>query len=56
MVVATLEPEIGPGLVYGDKRPHLVALIVPDQEFVKAYVKVEGKRDDLAELADDKDF
>ena len=54
--IATLEPEIGQALVYGDKRPHLVALIVPDQEFVKAYVKVEGKRDDLAELADDKDF
>ena len=54
--IATLEPEIGQALVYGDQRPHLVALIVPDQEFVKAYVKVEGKRDNLEELAEDKDF
>ena len=54
--IVTLEPEIEQALVYGDKRPHLVALIVPDKEFVTAYAKVEGKRHDLAELAEDKDF
>ncbi len=54
--IASLEPEIGQVLVYGDKRPHLVALIVPDQEFLTAYAKVEGKRHDMAELAEDKDF
>jgi long-chain acyl-CoA synthetase len=54
--IAALEPEIGQVLVYGDQRPHLVALIVPDQDFVKAYAKVEGKSHHLAELAEDKDF
>jgi len=54
--IASLEPEIGQVLVYGDKRPHLVALIVPDQDFIKTYVDTEGKPDDLAKLADDKDF
>ncbi|MEZ5931330.1 MAG: long-chain fatty acid--CoA ligase [Alphaproteobacteria bacterium] len=54
--IAALEPEIGQVLVYGDQRPHLVALIVPDQDFVKAYAKVEGKHHDLAFLAEDNDF
>ena len=54
--IAALEPEIGQVLVYGDKRPHLVALIVPDQEFVTAYARVEGKKHDMAELAEDSDF
>jgi long-chain acyl-CoA synthetase len=29
----TLQPEIAQAMVYGDRRPHLVALIVPDPEF-----------------------
>jgi long-chain acyl-CoA synthetase len=28
----TLEPEIAQAMVYGDKRPHLVALIVPQSD------------------------
>ena len=31
-----LEPEIGQALVYGDRRPHLVALVVPHQDFAAA--------------------
>ncbi len=31
----TLEPEISQALVYGNKRPHLVAVIVPDEGWVK---------------------
>lgn len=54
--IATLEPEIEQALVYGDQRPHLVALIVPDKEFVTAYAKVEGKKNDLAHLIEDSDF
>ena len=30
----TLQPEIAQAMVYGDRRPHLVALLVPDAEFV----------------------
>ncbi len=32
----TLQPEIGQAMVYGDRRPHLVALLVPDPEIAKA--------------------
>jgi long-chain acyl-CoA synthetase len=29
----TLQPEIAQAMVYGDRRPHLVALLVPEPEF-----------------------
>jgi long-chain acyl-CoA synthetase len=32
----TLQPEIAQAMVYGDRRPHLVALIVPDAEIASA--------------------
>jgi long-chain acyl-CoA synthetase len=32
----TLQPEIAQAMVYGDRRPHLVALLVPDPEFASA--------------------
>ncbi|MGE3849845.1 MAG: long-chain fatty acid--CoA ligase [Gammaproteobacteria bacterium] len=31
----TLQPEIGQAMVYGDRRPHLVALLVPREEFLR---------------------
>ncbi|MFC4351130.1 AMP-dependent synthetase/ligase [Fodinicurvata halophila] len=31
-----LQPEIAQSMVYGDKRPHLVALVVPDTEWLKS--------------------
>ena len=40
----TLHPEIAQAMVYGDRRPHLVALLVPDPEFASAY------RDDPAAM------
>jgi long-chain acyl-CoA synthetase len=41
----TLQPEIAQAMVYGDRRPHLVGLLVPEPEFAAAY------RDDPAALA-----
>jgi long-chain acyl-CoA synthetase len=32
----TLQPEIAQAMVYGDRRPHLVALLVPDPEIASA--------------------
>jgi long-chain acyl-CoA synthetase len=32
----TLQPEIAQAMVYGDRRPHLVALLVPDPEIADA--------------------
>ena len=39
--VLALQPEIGQAIVYGDRRPHLVALIVPDSEFARAYARAQ---------------
>jgi len=52
----TVETEIGQAMVYGDRRPHLVALIVPDEDFAKAWGKGNGKATDLQTLAGDADF
>jgi len=53
----TLQPEIAQAMVHGDKRPHVVALIVPDQEFHENWAKENGRDDiDLASLAYDDDF
>ena len=52
----TLQPEISQAMVYGDKRPYLVGLIVPAPEFVESYAKQNGVAADLASLAGDKGF
>lgn len=55
--VLTLEPEIGQVLVYGDRRPHLVALVVPDGEFVKSFSRQAGiETEGLSEVADHPDL
>ena len=51
-----LEPEIAQAMVYGDKRPHLVALLVPDAEFLARWARGAGKAPDLAALAEDADL
>ncbi|MFP4268965.1 MAG: AMP-dependent synthetase/ligase [Alphaproteobacteria bacterium] len=40
--VIALEPEVGQILVYGDRRPHLVALVVPDEDFLQEFAQREG--------------
>jgi long-chain acyl-CoA synthetase len=54
--VLLLEPEISQAIVYGDRRPHLVALLVPDAEFARSYARAHGLPNDLATLADDEGF
>jgi long-chain acyl-CoA synthetase len=50
--IVTLEPEVGQVLVYGDRRPHLVALVVPDEEFLHEFARREGLQTrDRAEIA-----
>ena len=39
----TLEPEIAQAMVYGDRRPHLVALLVPDAEWLEAWREANDK-------------
>jgi long-chain acyl-CoA synthetase len=43
--ILALEPEIAQVVVSGDRRPHLVALIVPDQDFLKRFARGEGTGD-----------
>jgi len=48
----TIEPEISQAMVFGDRRPHLVALLVADEDLVKT-VGSEGElRSKLSEAVD----
>jgi long-chain acyl-CoA synthetase len=51
----TLEPEISQVMVFGDRRPYLVAVVVPDPEFAAAYADGEAPPD-LNGLAADPGF
>jgi long-chain acyl-CoA synthetase len=52
----TLEPEIAQAMVYGDKKPHIVAIIVPDQEFAKEWANSTGNSINLADIIINDDF
>ena len=51
-----LQAEINQAMVHGDHHPHLVALVVPDEEFIAAWCAAHGRKAVLAELADDPAF
>jgi len=38
----TLQPEIMQAMVHGDKRPHIVGLIVPDPDWAKEFAEAHG--------------
>src|SRR3546814_3189537 len=52
----TLQREIQQAMVFGDKRPHLVALLVPDDEFVAQWCRSAGRPRDLGALREDGAF
>ncbi len=52
----TVTPEIAQAMVAGDKRPHLVALVVPKDDWLTGWKRETGKKGDLASLADDADL
>ncbi|WP_119166208.1 AMP-dependent synthetase/ligase [Algihabitans albus] len=52
----TLRPEINQAMVAGDKRPYLVGLLVPDDEWMRNWAKEQGKSRDLETLREDRDF
>ena len=54
--ILNAESEINQSMVYGDKRPHLVAVIAPDPDWMRDWAKQHNKPNDLATLADDKEF
>ncbi len=51
----TLEPEIAQAMVFGDRRPYLVAVLVPDPDFAAAH-SPEASPDDFRVLAGDPGF
>jgi long-chain acyl-CoA synthetase len=51
-----LQPEIAQAMVYGDKHPHLVALLVPDADFAADWARAQGVEHDLAALCENPDF
>ncbi|WP_311195702.1 AMP-dependent synthetase/ligase [Aestuariispira ectoiniformans] len=53
--ILCLEPEIEQCMIYGDNRPHLVGIIVPNQEFIETWCK-ENNVDPKTLTADDKAF
>ncbi len=52
----TLEPEIAQAMAYGDRRPHLVAILVPDPDWMEQWAKENAKSSDLTILSSDEDF
>jgi len=52
----TMRPEIAQAMVHGDGRPHLVALLVPDEDWARQWARAAKKDRDLASLANDADF
>jgi len=52
----TLQPEILQAMVYGDKRPHLVGIIVPDPEWMTEWAEAEGLPKDLERLREHEKF
>ncbi len=54
--ILSAEPEIAQAMVFGDRRPHLVALVVPDPDFVNEWAKSQDSGDDPAALAASEDL
>lgn len=52
----TMPVEIAQAMVYGDKRPNLVALLVPDDAWLREWAKTNSKPASLDQLANDPDF
>ena len=52
----TLEPEIAQAIVFGDQRPYLVGVLVPDAEFAGAFAAEHNVTPELPALAADPGF
>jgi long-chain acyl-CoA synthetase len=52
----TLEPEIAQTMVFGDRRPYLVAVVVPDADFAAAFAGEHSVPAEIAALAADPKF
>lgn len=54
--ILVAEQELSQAMVYGDKRPHLVAVVVPDADWLTQWKRANKKKGDLSDLATDKEL
>jgi len=52
----TLRPEIAQAMIAGDRRPHMVAVIVPDPEWTQEWCAASNARCNDAALAENSDY
>jgi long-chain acyl-CoA synthetase len=52
----TLQDEIAQAMVYGDKRPYLVGVVVPEAEWAMGWAREQGMPADLAKLAHEPEY
>ena len=50
------EPELSQAMVYGDKRPHLVAVLVPDDACLAEWARANDRKADLGEISGSEKF
>ncbi len=54
--ILTLQPEILQAMIYGDRKPHITALIVPDPEWTAEWAIANGYKVDFRALAANPQF
>ena len=52
----TLQPEIMQAMIAGDRKPHMVAVIVPDPEWTQEFCAASGSKCDFRSLAENADY
>jgi len=52
----TLQPEIAQAMIAGDRRPYMVAVIVPDSEWTQEFCAASGRKCDFGSLAENPDY
>jgi long-chain acyl-CoA synthetase len=52
----TLQDEIAQAMIVGDRRPYMVAVLVPDAEWTQQFCAKGGARCDFARLREDSDY
>ena len=52
----TLQDEIAQAMVYGDRRPYLVGVVVPEAEWALAFARDKGLPTDMARLREEPEF
>ena len=52
----TLQDEIGQAMIYGDRKPHMVAVLVPDPEWTAEYCAKSGANCNFTKLRENSEY